>query len=330
MPSEFRQDLVSGDWVLISTERSKRPKEGRKRKKFYQPKESCPFEDPKKSGQKIVWGYPNEDFWRIMVIKNKYPAVKQGLCTPEYKRGLFNIHDGVGIHDVIIFKDHEKQLSDFSLEEAVDVIKVYKKRYKEIAKEDECAKYIMIFNNYGREAGASIYHPHSQIISTPILPPDVSRSIYGAYRFYQKNHRMVYDAIIESEIKEGKRIIYQNEYFIAFCPFVSRLPYEVRIFSKDSLAHFEQMPDELDKYLAGALIAVLKKIKKALNDPAYNFFIHTAPTEAVLDDIHKFYHWHMEIFPKVSVLAGFELGTDIEINVVDPDYAAEVLNQAEV
>lgn len=330
MLSEFRQDLVSGDWVLISTERSKRFKEARKREKFYQPKKGCPFEDPKESGQKIVWGYPDEDNWKIMVIKNKYPAVKQGLCTPEYKRGLFNIHDGIGMHDVIIFKDHDKPLSDFSVTEAEDVIKVYKKRYKEIAKEDKCAKYIMIFNNFGHEAGTSIYHPHSQIISTPILPPDVSRSIYGAYKFYQKNRKRVYDVILEFEIKEKKRIIYENEHFIVFCPFVSHLPYEVRIFSKYSLAHFEQMPEELNNCLADALVTALKKIKKALDDPAYNFFIHTAPTEAVLDDIHKFYHWHIEILPKVSVLAGFELGTGIDINVVDPDQAAKKLREAEV
>ncbi len=324
--TEFRQDLVSGDWVLFSTAR------GHSIRKFedsFQPQENCPFEDPEKSGQEIVWGYPDNKKWNLMVIKNKYPAVSSGVCAPDRLSGPFNVHDGIGEHNVIIFKDHNKHFSDFEAEEAVEAIRVYKKRYQEMSEASECVEYIMIFHNFGREAGASLYHPHSQIISLPILPPDVSRSLYGSYRYFQKNNKRVYDVILERELKEANRIVYENDMFVAFCPFVSKFPYEIRIFSRDSHAHFEKMPDEFDKYLADVLINVLKKIKKALNNPPYNFFIHTAPSkEDKFQNSHEFYSWHIEILPKLSISAGFELGTGIDINVVDPDEAAEKLRDA--
>lgn len=327
--SEFRQDLVSGEWVLISTGRAKRPHKKIERDASETSKENCPFEDPKAAGQEIVWGWPDDQNWEAMIIKNKYPAVMEyGICMPEEEFGPSKIHKATGIHDVVIFKDHNTHFADFSVEEGVKAIRVYKKRYQEIAKLDKCAQYISIFHNFGREAGASIYHPHSQIISTPILPPHVSQSLGGSYQFYVKNKKRVYDVIIEWEKENKKRMIYENDIFLAFCPFVSRHPYEVRIFSRDSHAHFEKMPDEFDKYLADALIAVLKKMKKALDDPAYNFFIHTSPVETALDNIHEFYSWHVEIIPKLKISAGFEMGTGIDLNIVDPDQAAEELRNA--
>ena len=324
--NEFRQDLVSGDWVLFSAGRAHSI---RKFEESYQPKENCPFEDPVKSGQEIIWGYPDNKNWQAMVIKNKYPAVLSGVCAPDRKAGPFNIHDGIGDHNIIVFKDHDLFFADFSIENAVDAIRVYKKIYIEMAKASECVEYVTIFHNYGLEAGASIYHPHSQIISMPILPPDVSRSLYGSFRYFRENKKRAHDVIMEWELEQKKRIIYEDDMFVAFCPFVSKSPYEVRIFSRDSHAHFEKMPDEFDKYLADALITVLKKIKKALGNPPYNFFIHTAPTkEDKLENFHEFYSWHIEILPKLSIIAGFELGTGIDINVIDPDMAAEKLRNA--
>ena len=330
--NEFRQDLVSGDWVLYSTQRSRRPQE-HKYADSYQPKEGCPFEDPKASGQEIIEFYPSlagqaEDDWFAASLKNKYPGVKQGICSPGFQNGPFEIHGAIGSHEVIVYKDHEKHFADFSQAEAVNAIRFYKKRYQSISEGEnkDCTRYIMIFHNFGKEAGASIYHPHSQVISTPILPPDVASSISGSYDFYEKNKKRVYDVIIDWEKEQKKRIVYENDLFIAFCPFVSKIPYEVRIFLRDSHAHFEKMPDEFDKYLADALISVLKKIKGALNNPPYNFFIHTAPFEnGLANPAHEYYSWHIEILPKLSISAGFELGTGVDINIVDPDMAAEEL-----
>lgn len=330
--NEFRQDLVSGDWVLFSTGRAKRPQEDKKAEDpAYKSKENCPFEDLLKSGQKIVWGHPDKENWEVMVIENKYPAVKRGICGPGWKTGPFNIFDAAGVHNVMIFKNHDLHLPDFTNEQMVEAIKVYKKRYQEIAAGGGCIAYVMIFHNFGQPAGASIYHPHSQIISTPILPPDVSKSFYGSLKFYQENKKRVYDLVIDWEKEEKKRIICENEDFIAFCPFVSKKPYEVRIFPKESHAHFERMPDELDSRLAEVLLAVLKKMRKALDSPPFNFFIHTAPVETSSSEkTHEFYSWHIEVLPKLSISAGFELGTGIDINVVDPDKAAEELREANV
>ncbi len=325
--SEFRKDLVSGEWVLFSTGRVHSV---RKFEDFYQAPDVCPFENFDKTGNAMIWRYPEVD-WEITVIKNKYPAVMPGLCSPSRPVADFSVHDATGEHDIFVLKDHDKQLAEIDLEHMIHLIRAYKKRYKEIAEIDNCAKYILVFNNYGKEAGASVYHPHSQIISTPILPPDVAHSLHGAKKFYHENGRRVYDDLIRWELDQKVRVVYENEKFVAFCPFVSKFPYEVRIFPKNSHAHFEQMPDDdNDMYFAQTLSTVLKKIKIALGNPPFSFFIHTAPLEQGTENVHEYYTWHLEILPKMKIGAGFEMGTGIEINVVDPDDAAKLLRDAKI
>lgn len=332
MLNEFRQDLVSGEWVLFATGRAgghidKTPKNG-----ALQADKDCPFDDPHKTGQEILWGYPDDKNWEIMVIKNKYPAVKPGMCGSGSKAGPFEVHDAMGDHDVIVYKDHDTQFADFSSEKLVSVIRTYKKRFVEIAESrKDCTQYVLIFHNHGPEAGASIVHPHSQIISLPILPPDVTRSLRGSHQFYKDNDKRVYDIIIRWELEQKKRIVYENDLFVAFCPFVSKFPYEIRIFPRDSHAHFDQMPDTFDKYFADAMSVVLRKIKKSLNNPSYNFFIHTSPIRiGSPENFHEFYTWHIEFIPKLSMAAGFEIGTGVDINVVDPDEAAELFRNTEI
>ncbi len=328
MLSEFRQDLVSGDWVLFATGRTDRPHDITPREQVSASKDTCPFEHLEQSGNPAVWMYPAGPDWTVALIQNKYPAVQTGTCGPTMQRGVFAVHQAIGAHDVFVFRDHDIHPADLPLEQTVNLIRAYKKRYQEVRDMGGCTEYILIFHNFGKEAGASIAHPHSQILSTPIVPPDVSRSLHGAQRFYEQNKKRVYDVMIEWEKSEGKRVVFENDFFIAFCPYVSRNPYEVRIFAKDSHAHFERMPDTLDAPFAEILNTVLKKIKAALGDPAYNFFIHTAPAESSLGDLHQFYAWHVEILPKIKIDAGFEIGTGIDINPVDPDEAASRLRQA--
>lgn len=328
--SEFRQDLVSGEWVLFSSGRAK-GHIAKEKESFYKPKDGCPFEDPVASGQEIVWGYPDNDKWDMMVIKNKYPAVVSGKTDEEKEgmEGLFKVYAATGDHDIVVFREHDLTPYDFSKEQFAGAINVYKKRYKEIYEKDGCAEYILIFHNYGPGAGASQYHPHSQIISFPVLPPDVFRSIYGSFNYYKKHGKKIYDVILDWEIKEAKRMIYENDYFIAFCPYVSKYPYEVRIFPKQNYPHFEKIPEEQDIFLGEAIKDVIGKIGRVLDKPFFNFFIHTAP---VKDDMgghfHDFYCWHLEIVPRLSIEGGVELGTEIHINVVDPDDAAEELRNS--
>lgn len=335
--NEFREDLVSGEWVLFSTKRAKRPRK-KSKKSFYQPEDKCPFEDPEASGHKVVETYnlnksaSQADDWFIKVIDNKYPAVEPGICEVQKKVGPYNTVEARGFHEVVITREHDKGFGHFSTEEMARTFFVFREEYKKISSHKEsCGKYILIFHNFGAEAGASIYHPHSQIISTPILPPDVLRSVSGSQKFYDKNHKKVHDLMIDYEVKEKKRIVFENDQFIAFCPFVSKFPYEVRIFPKESSPNFEKITDDSLDLLAETTVSVLKKINNSLFSPDYNIFIHTAPIEEepVLGkkDIHfEFYHWHIEIIPKISIQAGFELGSGVDINVVDPDKAAETLN----
>ncbi len=354
MLNEFRQDLVSGEWVLFATGRARRPGAKEKQVPLDQSKDNCPFEDPEKAGNVVIATYRpradvepafwhegtgglcqrrrgqkagqfrHRDAWFAKIAKNKFPAVLEGEVGPRKTVGPFAVTDAKGLHEIVIYRDHDRELHQYSQDELVQVFKIYQERYQAMAGYSS-SRYILIFHNRGAGAGASIAHPHSQIISIPILPPDVKRSIQGSQDFYDENSKRVYDLMIDWEVKEKKRIIYENENFIAFCPFVSKTPYEVRIFSKESHAHFEQCPPELLPELGNMMSKVLNKIYTALDDPDYNFFIHTAPVDLKSPPVHEFYSWHIEIVPKMKMEGAFELGSGIEVNVVDPDQAAEEL-----
>jgi len=324
MLNEFRQDLVSGEWVLFATNRAKRLGQGQEVRRLLQPRESCAFENPEESGNEVVATYLNKTGtdWIAKAIKNKYPAVAEGEAGDMQQAGPFNVFEGRGIHEVIVLRDHERNFYEFSEEEIVEIFKVYQSRY--IAMLDHGSrKYTLVFHNHGIQAGATIQHPHSQIVSLPILPPDVERSIVGSENFYRKHGKKIYNVMLEWEMSEKKRIVYENKNFLAFCPFVSKNEYEIRIFSKENYSHFEMISPELFNDLGDVLSVTFKKMGKALDKPDYNFFIHTSPISPTLLKAHEFYSWHIEILPKVATVGAFELASGMEINVIDPDEAAE-------
>lgn len=325
MLSEFRQNLVSGEWILFATGRAKRPQDLEKHEHTPELKVNCPFDDLHKTGHEVVWQYPEESAGFIAVVHNKFPAVRIGMCGPEEVFGPFKIHQAIGMHDVFVFRDHDRQLHQFLPEEMLLVIQAYKRRKKELIAMDRCLKYVSVFHNFGADAGASIWHPHSQILATPILPPNVNRSVRGAYRFFQEHKRRVYDVLIEWEREHARRIIYENPHFIALCPYASKRSGEIVIYPKESLPHFSEMPDSLDADFAEITSVILRKLAKALREPSFNFFIHTSPLEQ--SNIHEYYTWHLEIIPKLKIDAGFELGTGVDINMVDPDEMAELLRK---
>lgn len=324
MLNEFREDLVSGEWVLFATGRAKRSGTRPELIPVAEPKEICPFEDLEKSGNVILATYPNRDKtdWFAKVVKNKFPAVLEGRPGPIRSEGPFYTLEARGKHEIIVFRDHDRTLAEYSSEELADIFKIYQERYAAMLDHGNM-KYVLIFHNQGPRAGATIYHPHSQMISIPILPPDVRRSIRGSAKFYGENHMKVYDVMIDWEKTQAKRIVYENKHFIAFCPFVSKTPYEVRVFPKEGHAHFDQMSADRLIPLGEAMRAVLGGMKRALNNADYNFFIHTAPLEG--SHAHNFYTWHIEILPQTTILGGFDLGSGVEVNIIDPDEAAKIL-----
>jgi UDPglucose--hexose-1-phosphate uridylyltransferase len=325
--SELRQDLVSGDWILIAPGRAQKHTQLlRKKKRPRAPIRGCPFENPQKSGNRepfFIYKNNKGDDWEIQVFENKYPALRHGkTCAVMSRTGPFSVAEGVGHQDLVVTRDHDKNFPHLAPEAASKVFKAFQERYRGLS-EDKCMAYVSIFHNWGPTAGASVYHPHYQMIALPIIPPDVAHSLRGSGNYLRKNGRCVHCDMIKWERQDKKRIVYENKETLVFAPFVSRLPFELRVFPKKHLPFFEDTPEKILKYITEALGKSLASLEKKLKDPDYNFFIHTSPI--LNKGRYKHYHWHIEILPKISVSAGFELATEVDINVVDPDEAAKLL-----
>jgi UDPglucose--hexose-1-phosphate uridylyltransferase len=326
-PSELRQDLVCGDWVAIATARARRPDAfaGGDRPRFSQPLDSCPFETlhPDALVAYASDGKPaRAESWWVQAIPNKYPAFGSGQCAVFYPRGPYQWTQGAGFHEVVITRDHTRSIAVMDNSEVRGILRVYRDRMVTM-REDACIKYVSVFHNHGKTAGASVTHPHSQIIALPVVPPDVGRSIRGSETYFHQRRACVHCAIIDWEIKAGERIIYENDRCVVVAPFASKTAFETRIFPRRHSARFEEATDEEYDALADALRTALAKLARGLDDPDYNFFIHTAPVEQAGETDH--YHWHMEIMPKTAVWAGFEIGTGIEISTIAPEDAATFL-----
>lgn len=313
--NEFRKDVVSGEWVLIAPGRARRPGASENNHQWedaYQTPHECLFEGL------TEW---------VTVKPNDYPAVIPGICGQPVQRGPFSIQAAHGFHELVITRDHERHFAQFTVEETTQVLRTYQERYRVIAN-DECGDYISIFHNHRREAGASVWHNHSQIVSTPVVPPEVLRSLEGADDYFQQHGAAVHDMLITWEREQRTRIVFENDRFIVFCPFVSKTPYEMRVFPKTHSARFELMSADDVTPCAEALNTALRVLFKALNDPPYNFYIHTAPVEKDPLVNYDYYHWHIEVVPKLKIDAGLELGTGLAVNSVDPDDAAAELRKA--
>lgn len=333
-PSELRLDLVSKDWIVIATGRARRPETFKKNDNPRQvlPKKDCPFCDLSNqekpvlallNGKKVSVekGIPKE--WTTIVIPNKFPAFAHGESLNERSEGPYQMMDGIGFHEVVVTRDHEKQIFQLSLDHIKEVFNVYQERYLDLMNE-KFVNYISIFHNNGPEAGASVGHPHSQIIAIPTTDPDIDASIKGSRQFSQNQQKCVHCAMLAWEREQKKRVIFENKHFVALAPFASRVAFEIRIYPVEHHAYFERTTDEEKTSLAEAFKVSMEKLYKALNDPPYNFFIHTAPSDGRNYD---HYHWHLEILPKTSTWAGFELGAGIEISTIEPEKAAEYLRQ---
>jgi len=331
MNSEFRYHSTTGEWVLISPKRVARPSDFAKNKikRVKVSKKECHFDDPQKYNNKAPWFWFPEDKplnqWTIQILPNLFPAVfadSLGSKSHFHKDDMYFVADGFGYHDLLITKDHNKTFSALDYDQKNQVFLAFQKRYKQLASLNGIA-YVSIFQNYGPTAGASVFHPHYQIIAIPIIPNAISRSVDSSAKYYKKNKRCIHCDIIKKEQKDKKRIIYEDKNIIAFLPFASKEPFQVNIFPKKHTPFFENSSKNIISNMAVVLGKVLNKIKKELNDPDYNFFIHTAP---VLDKTkNSHYHWHIEIIPRSNVSAGFELETGVEINPIFPEEGAKIL-----
>ncbi len=333
-PSELRFDIVSKDWVVIATGRARRPEAFRKETKevVKESQKDCPFcqiETQKKptlifsKGKKkdLEKGIPKD--WTTIVIPNKFPAVSVGKSLKERAEGPYQIMDGVGFHEVVVTRDHVKDMSQFSDKEIKEVIDVYQERYLELMNE-EFVNYISIFHNHGEEAGASLRHPHSQIMAIPVTDPDIQNSLAASRRYWDYHQKCIHCEMIKWDKETGTRIVFENDDFLALCPFASRMAFQVRIYPKAHLSYFERVNEEQKLALSEVFRATLSKLRKALTEPSYNFFLRTSPCDG---KDHSHYHWHFEILPRTSIQAGFEFGAGIEISTIEPEKAAEYLRK---
>jgi UDPglucose--hexose-1-phosphate uridylyltransferase len=325
--SELRQDIVTGDWVIIATARAKRPHEyaSFRREKDTIGQEGCLFEHPEQTGQEkdvLIYNAGKHD-WSLRVFPNKYPAVSRGKVPSSVEEGPYFAMTGAGYHEIIVTRDHDRHMALLETWQIAEIFDAYQDRYLSLM----CKKsvnYIQIFHNHGTEVGASVAHPHSQLMAVPIVSPYVQLELRGSEQYYRSHRHKVYSVIAEYESEHRVRIVCENDRFIAFCPFASRAAFEVWVMPKTHSPYFERITDE-DKFsLAEVFQKAMQALYKGLGDPPYNFYLHTAPCDG---RDYEAYHWHIEILPHTATWAGFELSTGVEISTIQPEAAAAFLRE---
>jgi UDPglucose--hexose-1-phosphate uridylyltransferase len=324
---EFRQNMATNEWVIIATERAKRPEDfkGSKPPKPPLPEycAPCPFcrgNESKTPPSSLV--IEKDGTWAVRVVPNKFAAVQQEIPIERERVGRFLKASGFGIAEVIIESPvHNLTLGTMSVESVQQVVSAYKQRFQEVAKQRGISL-INIFRNHGERAGTSLEHPHSQLIATPIIPPHVRNPIEQAVRYHDTHGGCIYCDMLAEEIRLKDRIILETEHFVAYAPFASRTPFEARIILKNHQGSFVDINDNELADLAYLLQNILSRIHRGLDNPDYNFIIRSAP---VGDEDAKYFHWYMVIIPKLTTTAGFEIGTGIYINITYPEQCAEFL-----
>jgi UDPglucose--hexose-1-phosphate uridylyltransferase len=328
--SELRKDPVTGRWVIISTERGRRPSD------FSIPKQPvkagfCPFcpgnEDktpPEIMAFRPQGTPPNTPGWSLRVVPNKFPALRvEGELNREGV-GLYDKVNGIGAHEVIIeTPSHEEVLATLPPKRFEDVLWAFRHRMLDLRK-DLRLRYAMIFKNHGEAAGATLEHSHSQLIALPIVPHLVMEEMAGCRDYYNYKERCIFCDIIRQEIQQGERVILENGEFIAIAPFASFSPFEAWILPKRHISFYEDSQIHEIQSLGRIFAETLRRLDKALNGPPYNFTLHTTPfNERNLE----YYHWHFEIIPKLTKFAGFEWGSGFFINPTPPEEAAKFLRE---
>ncbi|MGB7062590.1 MAG: galactose-1-phosphate uridylyltransferase [Candidatus Zixiibacteriota bacterium] len=332
--SELRVNRATKEWIIVATERAKRPHQFRAMRTEeeippYDP--NCPFcpgnerqTPPEEYALTRKRSVKNKPGWRIRVVSNKFPALDPKKRLSKISGKFFRTTSGVGKHEVIIeTPQHNQSLATLSLKEVEEICSVYRRRYLALEK-DRRFKLVLIFRNHGITAGTSLKHPHSQVIAVPLVPASVRHLLEEAMKYYDDHGSCVFCEMMSEELASGKRIIMENERFVGFHPFASRGPFETWIVPKKHNACFGSASEKEVKSLASAMRSVLKKMYDRLGNPDYNLMIRTAPIKDAEED---YYHWYVQILPRLTTPAGFELGSGIYINSSLPEKTAEFMKK---
>lgn len=341
--SELRHDPIQKRWVIIATSRGNRPVHFTIEKEPEKPGAFCPFcEGNEGSTPPEIWAFRNgterdKPGWRVRVVPNKFPALAIEGDIDRRGIGIFDGMNGIGAHEVIIeTPNHTMALSEMPLDQLLLVFQTAQDRKVDLYR-DKRFKYVMIFKNHGSVAGASLPHPHMQVIATPVTPRTVALELDSARSHFADKERCLYCDIMRQEIATGDRIVAKNDAFVALAPFASRFPFEMMI---APLVHHHSFAEVTHREMVSfvtLLQEVLKRLKVGLNDPPYNFMFHTAPNTTTEPRRPSYwatlahdFHWHLEILPRLTKVAGFEWGTGFYINPTPPEVAASFLREVQI
>ena len=327
--SEFRQNPITKQWVLIAPSRGKRPDQYKTYSVMHGVPEtdaSCVFCPGNEHVNPEILSTPAGKNWEIRIIPNKFSSLEH---TNVYRhRDFYVSHSGDGDHEVIITRKHNEPVALQSIGTVELSLRTFIERIQVLSGHEELA-YIQIFHNHGRDAGASIIHPHYQLLATPIVPPHIHNEILGCYHYYTIHRSCVYCDIIKEELSVKDRLVYESEHFVVISAYASRSPFETWILPKRHGARFEEMSDDEITHLSFVLKVTLGQLYTKLSDPPLNFYTHSMPIKRT-GNIHsayeeKDYHWHLTIFPRITIWAGFEFATGIPVNPIPPEVTAKFL-----
>jgi len=326
---ELRKDPITGRWVIIAAERAMRPSDFIRQPAVPTGGRFCPFcpgNESKTPPEVLAYrpggGRPNEPGWTLRVVPNKFPALRVEGDLNRQGEGVYDRMNGVGAHEVVIeTPDHMLTLSELSEKQVEDVFWAVRDRIVDLRR-DKRLRYIIVFKNHGAAAGATLEHTHSQLIALPVVPKRAQEELDGSRRYFDYRERCIFCDILRQESDSGARVVLESEHFLAITPYASRFPFETWILPKRHASHFEASEIPEMQNLGWIQRAILRKIDKVLERPAYNLMIHSSPVQ---EGAMAHYHWHIEIIPKLTNAAGFEWGTGFYINPTPPEEAARFL-----
>ncbi|NQT95866.1 MAG: galactose-1-phosphate uridylyltransferase [Candidatus Omnitrophica bacterium] len=339
---ELRKDPVIGRWVIIATERAKRPNDFNLEPSDMDEIKPCPFcvgnenlTPPEIRSIRKEKTEADKPGWEVRVVPSRAPVLRIEGNLNKQPHGIYDMMRGVGAHEVIIeTPEHINDFSSLEPGQIANVIRAYKERVTDL-EGDKRFKYVLIFKNYKPAAGSTkIKHCRSQLIALPACPKSVKGELEGSRKYFEYKDRCVFCDIVSQELDDKKRLILDIDGFVAIAPFAGRFPFETWILPKKHSADFTSIEGDEITGLATILKELLLRMNKLLADPPYNYIIHTAPyrrTKAgYWSTIDQDYHWHIEIIPRLTRVAGFEWGTGFYINPTPPEEATKYLREVEV
>jgi UDPglucose--hexose-1-phosphate uridylyltransferase len=330
--SELRQNLITHDWVIMSTERAARPDQFASAKEqsaplpAYDP--TCPFCPGNEHLSNLdTERIREESTWKIRAVPNKYPALSSVGERIRKVEGINRSMSGVGIQEVIIeHPRHDVTIATLSVPDVASIITMYRMRYAAIRK-DPRVEAVVIFKNSGERAGTSIVHPHSQIVATPIVPSQIRARIEEAIRFLDDTGECLFCRTVQEEMASGDRVIVESKHFVAFHPYAALSPFHTWIFPRRHMPSFDDISAPEITDLAFTLRTFLGKLYFGLGNPSFNLSIRSIPT---YDKNTEYFHWYIAIIPRVTQTAGFEMGSGMFINTMLPEASAEFLRGIKV